>query len=57
MFGLGLSRRTENREIDCSMLKYFLLLQTMFPAICDMGVKESVAHCANTLSEVRVKAE
>jgi len=54
--GLGsLSKQRENREIDRSLLKCFLLLQTVFPAVCNMGVEESVADRADTLSEAEQK--
>jgi len=54
--GLGsLSKKRENREIDYGLLKCFLLLQTMFPAVCNMGDEESVADRANALSEVEQK--
>jgi len=50
--GLGsLSKKRENREINSSLLKCFLLLQTVFPAVCNMGVEKSVADRANALSE------
>jgi len=32
-------------------LKCFPLLQTVFPAVCNMGVEESVANGADALSE------
>jgi len=51
--GLGsLSKKRENREIARGLLEYFPLLQTVFPAVCNMGVEESVADRANALSEV-----
>jgi len=54
--GLGsLSKKRENREIDRGLLKYFLLLQTGFPAVCNMGVEKSVADRANALSEAEQK--
>jgi len=43
--------KREHREIDRGLLKCFLLLQTMFPAVCNMGVEKSVADHANALSK------
>jgi len=37
--------------MDCGVLKRFLLLQTVYPAVCNMGVEKSVADRANALSE------
>jgi len=45
-------KNKESREIDCGLLKSFLLLQTVYPAVCNMGGEESVADRANALSEV-----
>jgi len=45
----------ESTEIDCSLLKGFLLLETVYPAICNMGSEESVADHANALSEAEQK--
>jgi len=54
--GVGsLSKKRESREIDRDLLKCFPLLQTVFPAICNMGVEKSVADRANALSEVEEK--
>jgi len=54
--GLGsLSKKRENREIDHGLLKCFLLLQTVFPTVCNMGVEKSVADRANALSEAEQK--
>jgi len=54
--GLGsLSKKRENREIDRGLLKCFLLLQTVFLAVCNMGVEKSVADCANALSKPEQK--
>ena len=54
--GLGsLSKKRENREIDHGLLNSFLLLQTVFPAVCNMGVEESVGDSADTLSEAEQK--
>jgi len=50
--GLGsLSKKRENREIDHGLLKGFLLLQTVFLAVCNMGVEGSVADHASTVSK------
>jgi len=46
----------ENREIDRGLLKYLLLLQTVFPAVCDMGIDESVADWGNAPMQGRAKA-
>jgi len=43
------------REIDRCLLKGFLLLETVFPAVCNMGVENTVADCANALSEAEQK--
>jgi len=51
----SLSRKRENREIDRGLLKCFLLLQTLFPAVCNMGVEKSVADRVNVLSEPEQK--
>jgi len=54
--GLGsLSKKRENREIHRGLLECFPLLQTVFPAVCNMGVEESVADRANALSEAEQK--
>jgi len=45
----------ESRDIDSSLLKGFLLLQTVYPAVCNMGGEESVTHRANALSEAEQK--
>jgi len=37
----------ESREIARSLLKGFLLLQTVYPAVCNMGGEESIADLAN----------
>ena len=47
----------ESREIDHSLLKVFLLLQTMHLAICNMGGEDSVADRANALSEAEQKRD
>ena len=39
----------ENREIDHGLLKNFLLLRTVVPAVCNMG--EGVLPTVRTLSE------
>jgi len=51
----SLSKKRENREIDRGLLKCFLLLQTVFPAVYNMGVENSVADRANALSEAEQK--
>jgi len=56
MSGLGsLSKKRENREIARGLLKCFLLLQTVFLAVCNMGIEKSVADRANTPSEAEQK--
>jgi len=45
----------ESREIDRGLLKGFLLLQTVYPAVCNMGSEESVADHANALSKLEQK--
>jgi len=42
-------------EIDRSLLRCFPLQQSVFPAVCDMGVKESVADGANALIQAEQK--
>jgi len=42
-------KEKESREIGRGLLKCFLLLETVFPAICNMGVEMTVANCANAL--------
>jgi len=41
--------------MDRGLLKCFLLLQMVYPAVCIMGVEKSVADRANALSEVDQK--
>jgi len=41
----------ESREIARGLLKGFLLLQTVYPAVCYIGGEESVSDYANALSE------
>jgi len=48
-------KEKESREIHHGLLKCFLLLQTVYPAVCNMGVEESVADRANALSEAEQK--
>ena len=58
MSGLGsLSKKRENREIDRDLLNCFLLLQTMYPAVCNIGGEKSVADRANTLSKIETSEE
>jgi len=42
----------ERRAIDRALLKCFLLLQTVYPAVCNMGVEKSVADRGDALSKV-----
>jgi len=54
--GIGsLSKKRENREIDRDLLKCFPLLQTVFLAVCNIGVEKSVADRGSALSEVEQK--
>jgi len=48
-------KEKESRKIDSGLLKCFLLLQTVYPAVCNMGVEKSVADRANALSEPEQK--
>ena len=48
-------KKKESREIDRGLLNCFLLLQTVYLAVCNMGVEKSVADRANALSEVEQK--
>jgi len=48
-------KNKESREIDRGLLTCFLLLQTVYLAVCNMGGEESVADRANALSEVEHK--
>jgi len=48
-------KEKESREIDCSLLKCFLLRQTVYPAVCRMGVEMSVADRADALSVAQNK--
>jgi len=48
-------KEKESREIDRGLLKCFLLLQTVYLAVCDIGVEKSVADHANALSEAEQK--
>jgi len=45
----------ESREIDRGLLNGFPLLQTGYPAVCNIGGEQSVADRANALSEVEQK--
>jgi len=51
----SLTKKTENREIDRGLLKCFLLLQSMFPPVCNLGVEKSIADCASAVREVEEK--
>jgi len=48
-------KEKETREIDRGLLKCFLLLKTVYLAVCNMGVEKSIAHRANALSEAEQK--
>jgi len=48
-------KNKDSREIDRGLLKGFLLLQTVYPAVCNMGVEKRVADRANALSEAEQK--
>ena len=48
-------KEKERREIDRGLLKGFLLLQTVYPAVCEIGVEKSVADCTDALSEAQNK--
>jgi len=48
-------KEKESREIDSGLLKGFLLLQTVYPAVCNIGVEKSVADCADALIEAESK--
>jgi len=48
-------KEKETREIDRGLLKYFLLMQTVYLAVCNMGVEKSVADRANALSGAEQK--
>jgi len=41
--------------MDRGLLKCFLLLQTVFPAVCKMGVEKSVANRASAQREAEQK--
>jgi len=45
----------DSREIDRGLLKGFLLLQTVYPSVCNMCGEESVADRAHDPSEVEQK--
>ena len=47
------SKKCLNREIKRGLLKCFLLLQTVFPAVRNMGVEGSVAYRANAVHEAK----
>jgi len=48
-------KEQESREIDCGLLKCFLLLETVYLAICNIAVEKRVADCADTVSEAQSK--
>jgi len=41
----------KDRKIDHGLLKCFLLLQTVYPAVCNIGVDKSVADLPDALRE------
>jgi len=51
----SLARKREDREINHGLLKYSLLLQTVFPTVGNMSVERSVADHSNALTEVEPK--
>jgi len=48
-------KENESREIDGGLLKCFLLQQTVYPAVCNVGVEKSVAARPDALSEAQRK--
>jgi len=48
-------KKKECGEIDRDLLKCFLLLQTVYSAICNIGLEKSVAGRTNALSEAEQK--
>jgi len=48
-------KEKESREIDRGLLKGVLLIQTVYQAVCNMGVEKSIADRASTLSEADQK--
>jgi len=48
-------KEKESREVDHGLLRCFLLLQTVYTAVCNKGVEKSVAYSANALSEAEEK--
>ena len=48
-------KEKESGEIDRALLKCFLLLETVYPAVCNLGGEKSVADRANALSEEEQK--
>ena len=46
-------KEKENREIDRGLSKHFLLLQTVYPAVCNMGVEKSDADRGDALSQAQ----
>ena len=50
------SKGKENEEINCGLLKSFLLLRTVVPAVCNIG--ERVLPTVQVLSEIaKTRAE
>jgi len=48
-------KEKESREIDRGLLKCFLKLQTVYPAVCNLGDEKSVANRADAQSEAQSK--
>jgi len=48
-------KNKESREIDRGLLEGLLLLQTVYPAGCNMGGEKRVADGANALREAEQK--
>jgi len=48
-------KQNASREINRGVLKHFLLLETVYPAVCNIGVDKSVANHADALSEAQSK--
>jgi len=48
-------KEKESREIDSGLLGGFLFLQTVYPAVCDIGLEKSVSDRADALSEAQNK--
>jgi len=48
-------KEKESREMDHGLLKCFLLLQTVYPAVCNIGSEKGVADHADVLSKAQSK--